>query len=242
VSALASLLSWASGLAVFSLILVLVFSGEALSGPRGYDAAAKLLCRRLVRCFRMRVQVEGLEALERGAAYIFIANHVNILDGFLLYGHLPWLFRALELASHFSWPVYGLFLRIFGNIPVDPSDPSLTARGLRRARRALRNGTSILVLPEGHRTRSGRLGSFGRGAFLLAAQSGAVLVPVVMHGAFRVMRTGSWRISPGKVRLIVGEPIRPQEYQALGTNGLAALARGRMHSLLGEKEASAGRP
>lgn len=229
---LTGLLAWASGLLVFSLMLWLTFAGAAFSTPRGYDAAAKLLCRRLVRSFRMRVRVEGLERLDRRQTYIFLANHVNILDGFLLYGHLPWVFRGLELAGHFSWPVYGLFTRLFGNIPVDPASPATTARGLRRAALLLRSGISILVLPEGHRTRDGRLGEFGRGAFRLAVQSGVPVVPVVMAGTFRVMRTGTWRITPGAVRVIVGEPLTAPESRRAGLEGIRDLARGRMREML----------
>jgi 1-acyl-sn-glycerol-3-phosphate acyltransferase len=232
-----SLLAWTSGLLVFGLILPLVFAGAAFSSPHGYDAPAKVLCRRLVRSFRMRVRVEGLERLVNGRACVFVANHVNILDGFLLYGYLPRVMRGLELAAHFSWPVYGLFTRVFGNIPVDPADPATNARGLRRARRLLARGVSILVLPEGHRTRDGSLGPFGRGAFRLALQCGVPVVPVAIAGAFEVLRTGSRRVTPGPVRVLVGEPFAPEACVAAGADGLRDLARERMQRML----AAAGR-
>ena len=227
-----SLVAWTCGLFVFALLHLLVIVGAALSAPRLCDAPVKFLCRRLTRSFRMRVRVEGLERLVRGRTCIFVSNHVNILDGFLLYGHIPWAFRGLELAGHFSWPVYGRFTRLFGNIPVDPADPVTTARGLRRARRLLLQGVSILVLPEGHRTRDGRLGRFGRGAFSLALQSGMPVVPVVMAGAFCVMRTGSWRVKPGPVQVIVGEPFTREVCLRAGVEGLRDLARSRMQQML----------
>ena len=99
-------------------LVLLVLAGAA--SPRSYDGVLKLLCRILVRCFPIRVEVSGLERLDRKKSYLFIANHVNILDGFVLYGYLPWLFRAVELERHFSWPVYGWFIRTFGNISVSP--------------------------------------------------------------------------------------------------------------------------
>jgi 1-acyl-sn-glycerol-3-phosphate acyltransferase len=232
VSLLRSLLAWVSGLSVFALGLGGVFAGTALGTRRGYDPAVKALCRRLIRCFRMSVRVKGLERLDRRRPYIFLSNHVNILDGFLLYGHIPWRFRGLELASHFRWPVYGRLIRIFGNIPVDPGSGAVSARGLRRARHVLRGGVSILVLPEGHRTRDGKLGGFGSGAFRLALGSGVDLVPVVMAGAFDALRTGSWRVTPGRVDLIVGEPLPAREHAAGGLEGLRSTTRGRMLSML----------
>lgn len=231
-----SFLAWACGLLIFALMYLVVLAGAVFAAPRIYEVPAKLLCRRLIRSFRMRIRVEGLEGLVRGRTYIFVSNHVNLLDGFLLYGHIPWVFRGLELAGHFSWPFYGRFTRLFGNIPVNPADPATTVRGLRRAGRLLRQGISILVLPEGHRTRDGRLGRFGRGAFSLAVQSGMPVVPVVMAGAFRVLRTGCWRVTPGPVRVIVGEPLTAAECRQAGTEGLRDLVRGRMQRML----ASAG--
>ncbi len=106
------------------------------------------------------------------------------------------------------------------------------AGALRRAGRLLRQGISLLVLPEGHRTRDGGLGRFGRGAFSLAVQSGVPVVPVVIAGAFRVLRTGSRRVQPGPVRVIVGEPFSPQECREAGVEGLRDRARERMQRML----------
>ena len=132
-----SVLSWIAAVAVFSFmaLVLLVLAGAA--SPRSYDGVLKLLCRILVRCFPIRVEVSGLERLDRKKSYLFIANDVNILDGFVLYGYLPWLFRAVELERHFSWPVYGWFIRTFGNISVSPGSGARTAAGLRKADKAL---------------------------------------------------------------------------------------------------------
>jgi 1-acyl-sn-glycerol-3-phosphate acyltransferase len=217
-----------AGAAVFSFtsVVLLVLAGTA--SPRSYDRVLKVLCRLLVHCFGVRVELSGLEKLERAKSYLFIANHVNILDGFILYGWLPWLFRAVELEEHFSWPVYGWFIRTFGNIPVSPGSSARTAAGLRRANSTLRAGISILVLPEGHRTLTGEIGAFGRGAFRIAERTGARIVPVVMAGSFAVMRRGHWTVRPGKIRLRVGEPILPRRE----TSALRDLARERMIGML----------
>jgi len=215
-----SVLSWIAAVAVFSFmaLVLLVLAGAA--SPRSYDGVLKLLCRILVRCFPIRVEVSGLERLDRKKSYLFIANHVNILDGFVLYGYLPWLFRAVELERHFSWPVYGWFIRTFGNISVSPGSGARTAAGLRKADKALHAGISVLVLPEGHRTRTGTLGGFGRGAFRIAERSGAEIVPVVMAGAFSVMRISRWTVRPGTVRVVAGEPI-PARHDAAALRDLA---------------------
>ena len=211
-------------------LVLLVLSGVA--SPRSYDRVLKLLCRLLVRCFVVRVETSGLGKLEGRKSYLFISNHVNILDGFVLYGWLPALFRGVELEEHFSWPVYGWFIRRFGNIPVSPGSPARTAAGLRRADKALGAGISLLVLPEGHRTKTGGLGVFGRGAFRIAERTGAEIVPVVMAGAFHVMRRGRWTVQPGTVRMMVGDPIPASSRPDAAT--LRDLAREKMTIMLQE--------
>lgn len=237
-----SLLSWTAGILVFSLmsLVLLVFAGVA--SPRSYDGALKVLCRLLVRCFPIRVEVSGLARLDLRKSYLFIANHVNILDGFLLYGYLPWLFRGVELEEHFSWPVYGWFIRTFGNIPVSPGSGARTAAGMRRADKALSAGISILVLPEGHRTRTGGLAGFGRGAFRIAERTGAEIVPVVMAGSFYVMRVGKWTVQPGTVRIVAGQVIRPGSLQSRDAVALRDLARERMARMLLEAGDRGERP
>jgi 1-acyl-sn-glycerol-3-phosphate acyltransferase len=234
VTVLTSLLSWMLGFAVFGMMVAYLFIFTPIASPAGYDGVAKVLCRLLAHCFVVRVRVEGLERLDRGRNYIFLSNHVNILDGFLLFGYLPWSFRSLELEEHFSWPVYGWFTRAFGNIPVSPTGGNKAFAGLRRADRLLRNGTSLLVLPEGHRTRTGRLGSFGRGAFYIAVRTGVEMVPMVIIGAFQVLRTGSWKVRPRTVRIVVGDTFTPSECRALGAAALRDRARERMARMLGE--------
>lgn len=230
--AVVSAVSWLMGLAVFCLMALLLLILPGAASPRSYDAVLKAMSRLLVHCFPIRVRVEGLSRLDPRRRYLFIANHVNLLDGFLLYGRLPWFLRGLELETHFSWPIYGWFIRTLGNIPIPAGGGPSTAAGLRRAEKALASGTSILVLPEGRRTRTGTLGGFGRGAFRIAERTGAEIVPIVMAGAFHVMRKGRWTVSPGTVRLVIGESIRPADHAAMKVAQLRDLAHERMRRML----------
>jgi 1-acyl-sn-glycerol-3-phosphate acyltransferase len=211
-----SALAWASGIAVFACMVILLGLLGGLFPPRRWDGLAKRLSRALVRCFRMRVVVEGVENLEAVEACILVSNHVNLLDGFLLYGLIPRFFRGLEQRQHFSWPVWGWFSRRFGNIALDQSGGGRTASALRQAGRALASGISILVFPEGHRTRDGEIGPFARGAFRLAERNGAVLVPLVHAGSWEVFRKGGGGVVPGRVVLSILPPWGPERYRDLG--------------------------
>ena len=89
---------------------------------------------------------------------IFICNHVNIFDPFVVYSAIPQFLRGFELESHFKIPIYGWMMGRFGNIAV-PDAP--TREGLeimtQRAKEALDSGISLIAFAEGSRTRDGHV-------------------------------------------------------------------------------------
>ncbi len=80
-------------------------------------------------------------------------------------------------------------------------------RTLEKIIQSIGSGESILVFPEGTRTRTGKLGKFRPGSFLPALKSGAPIVPVAISGSFNIIPPGTWLIHPSPVKLSVGKPI-----------------------------------
>lgn len=229
--------AWFCGVGIFLAMLLLVLL-MPLGGPRRWDRAARGLGRALLACFGQRVEIEG-ELPEPGPrGLVLVSNHVNFLDGFLLYGFLPLLFRVLEQREHFSWPLWGWFSRRFGNIPLDQSGGGRTAGALRAAGRALDAGTSILVFPEAHRSRDGRMADFHRGAFRLARHCGAAILPVVMCGAFAAYHKGGGGPRPGAVRLLLLPVWSPERVAGLGEKELRDAILGEMREALARGEAA----
>ena len=91
---------------------------------------------------------------------------------------------------------------------VDRGDRQKAIESLQRAGEILhREGAVVVMFPEGTRTRDGNLLPFKKGAFVLAAQSQVPLVPVGISGSRAIMPKGSWRVTPGTIRVRIGEPI-----------------------------------
>jgi 1-acyl-sn-glycerol-3-phosphate acyltransferase len=209
-----SLLIWCVGWAWFSLGgLLLLLIGIFRSGAV-FETWLKGLCRSLVRVCGIRVAVAGRENFDPGRQYILMMNHVNILDGFVFYRSFPGKARGIEEESHFSWPVYGWVIRRMGQIPVNRRSGTRALESLRRAAELIRQKKdfSFMVLPEGTRTRDGRLGPFKKGGFLLALETGLDILPLVQKGAYRVNRRGSLFIRPGRVEFVIEKPISTQGY------------------------------
>jgi 1-acyl-sn-glycerol-3-phosphate acyltransferase len=223
-----SLLIWCVGWAWFSLGgLLLLLIGIFRSGAV-FETWLKGLCRSLVRVCGIRVAVAGRENFDPGRQYILMMNHVNILDGFVFYRSFPGKARGIEEESHFSWPVYGWVIRRMGQIPVNRRSGARALESLRRAAELIRQKKdfSFMVLPEGTRTRDGRLGPFKKGGFLLALETGLDILPLVQKGAYRVNRRGSLLIRPGRVEFVIEKPISTKGYRRENIGELMAEVRG----------------
>jgi 1-acyl-sn-glycerol-3-phosphate acyltransferase len=155
-------------------------------------------------------------------------NHVNILDGFVFYSSFPGWARGIEEESHFDWPVYGWVIRRMGQVPVSRKSGIKAMESLRRAAELIRaqREFSFMVLPEGTRTRDGKLGPFKKGGFLLALETGLDILPLVQKGAYRVNRRGSLLIRPGKVEFIIEKPIAVTGYSKENIQQLMDKVRG----------------
>lgn len=175
--------------------------------------------------------MEGLEHVQPQQTYIFMANHVNIFDVFVLYGYLPGFVRGVELDEHFEWLFYGLLIRRLGMIPISHTNARSALKSLQHAKKAIVGGTSIVILPEGGRTLTGHLSPFKRGSFLLAKEAEVDIVPVVMVGAYQIKRKGSSLIRPGNMTLRFGEPIAYQDIKDLDVREITSYVHHIMSAL-----------
>jgi 1-acyl-sn-glycerol-3-phosphate acyltransferase len=152
------------------------------------------------------VQSVGLERLERGHSYVFVANHQSIYDIPILFWSLPHQLRIIAKDSLGQFPFLGWHLRRTGHMLVDRRRPD-RVRIFAWASRLTSDGLSLIVFPEGTRSRDGRVGRFKGGSFYLALQAGLPVVPLSIVGSRHVMLKGRLATYPGRVRLVVHEPI-----------------------------------
>ena len=152
------------------------------------------------------VEVHGLERLRRNTTYIFVSNHQSIYDIPVIFWSLPFQLRIIAKESLGRIPFMGWHLRRAGHMLVDRQSPD-RARILRDAGQLARDGVSLIVFPEGTRSRNGDLGRFKGGSFLLALEAGLPIVPVTVRGTRHVMRKGELTTRPGHVSLVIHDPV-----------------------------------
>ncbi len=150
----------------------------------------------------MRLDISGLEHVDKKAPYVFMSNHLSAIDGPLLFMLIPQAIRVILKKESFRIPVVGQGMRLVGFVPVDRKGIRGGKRSIDRAVRMIKEkGYSFLIFPEGTRSRDGKLQPFKRGGFFLALNSQVPVAPVSIQGTFELMPKGAFFIRKGKVRV-----------------------------------------
>jgi 1-acyl-sn-glycerol-3-phosphate acyltransferase len=192
----------------FALVGTILIALGAVVDPTKNDWPQRVFFRNILRLAGARFEVRRAPGFDPTRTSIFICNHVNLFDPFVIYSAIPQFLRGFELESHFKVPVYGWMMGRFGNIPV-PAAPSREGLEImtQRAKAALDSGVSLAAFAEGSRTRSGHVQPFKKGIFNLAQRLGIPIVPVSMVGSYQFFQTGHWMLHPEKITVHIHDTI-----------------------------------
>jgi 1-acyl-sn-glycerol-3-phosphate acyltransferase len=193
----------------------------------------------ILRLGRISLSVSGLENVEPGQRYIFIVNHQSNIDiPVLIQGLVRFQLRWIAKRELLWVPFFGWAMWATKHITVDRADPLAAAKSLKRAQQRLAAGISIVVFPEGTRSRDGGLLRFKKGGFLLAVKTGSKIVPVTIHGSARVLPPGEWRVRPGIIEVFIDKPVAVDEFRPGNLRPLAEQVR----AVIAGRLAQAGEP
>jgi 1-acyl-sn-glycerol-3-phosphate acyltransferase len=195
-------------IAIYTIVLGFASVASSFVDRRGYFAhgCARAWSWLILATTGVDVAVQGLERVIPGKTYVFVANHQSIYDIPCLFWSIPFQLRIIAKESLGSFPVLGPHLKRTGHMLVDRRNPDRSGI-IGWASRLTSNGLSLIIFPEGTRSRDGLLGKFKGGSILLAMQAGLPLVPISVVGSRHVMKKGELTTRPGHVTLIVHEPI-----------------------------------
>jgi 1-acyl-sn-glycerol-3-phosphate acyltransferase len=199
---------WAMSWLHFLIAVPILIGLAAILDPRKHDWLQRGLCKRIAFFSGAKVVLKAAPGFEAQRTSIFMVNHVNLLDPFMLYCAVPQLVRGWELESHFRIPIYGWLMKRFGNVPVpDVRSPKDLKRLWRMTKEAIDSGVSLIIFPEAKRTRDGHVNAFEEGGFRLAQQLGVPIVPASLVGSFHHLRTGHWLLRPTTITVVLHDTI-----------------------------------
>ena len=168
----------------------------------------------------VRVSFEGVEHVDRENPQVFASNHQAMFDIMILGGWLPVHFGWMVRKEWYKLPFVGWHLSRSGNIAIDRSNPRASAKSVIEAVRMIKAGRNVIFFPEGTRDPDGIMREFKGGGFVLAQKANVAILPVAIDGAYKVLRKGSWLLSPRRIKLVICPPIHTSNYEKTDRDGL----------------------
>lgn len=192
---------------IYTIILGTLSLASSLVDRRGRFAhrCARWWARLILGTTGVRVHASGTGRLPKEASYVFASNHQSIYDIPIVFATIDRDLRIVAKASLGRFPFLGWHLRLAGHVLVDRDRPG--AGVVKRMRRLVEDGASVIIFPEGTRSVDGTVGRFKGGIFLMAIETGLPIVPVTIAGSRHVMKKGRLMVCPGEVTLTVHDPI-----------------------------------
>ncbi len=155
----------------------------------------------------VRINVDNRANLAPDQPYVFMANHASTVDIWALLVGIPRRVRMIAKKQLASIPFLGWVMWAGRFIFIDRQNAVAARRSIDEAGRRIQGGVSVVIFPEGTRTRDGQMGPFKKGGFHLAMEAGVPIVPIGLRGTRALMPPGSPLVKSGQVFVTIGAPI-----------------------------------
>jgi len=181
---------------------------------------ARWICRVFCILF-FRVRTYGRENVPDKGAFVLVSNHQSYLDPIFCIVPLKRPLSSLARDSLFTDWFFGPLISSVNAIPVKLGEADISA--MRKVLGKLKKGEGVCLFPEGTRTYDGKIAPLKPGLGFLCRRGGAVVVPVVIDGAFECWPRHKKLFSPGSISVCYGKPITLEQAKNMGDKKLAEL-------------------
>ncbi|MEH7109446.1 MULTISPECIES: lysophospholipid acyltransferase family protein [Bacillaceae] len=184
----------------------------------------KMWSRTIMKITGSRVSVEGQEFIPDGPV-VFVANHEGDFDVPSLLGYINKPFGFVSKMEVMKVPILSSWMEVMNCIFLDRRNRRQAVNSIREGAAMLKRGHSILIFPEGTRSKGGPISPFKTGSFHLAKDAGVPIVPISIKGTSDVFEKNNRFIRPATITITIGQPINPQVYANLDLKELAENVR-----------------
>ena len=150
-----------------------------------------------------KITVIGEENIPKDQTVLFIANHQSNFD-------IPLIMSSIDVPKGFiakkeleKWPMISTWMKYINCIFMDRSNLRKSAEAIVEGAKLLKNGYSMVIFPEGTRSKGGPVEDFKAGSFKLATKSKCPIVPVTIDGTYKLLEANKNWIKADNVRLII---------------------------------------
>lgn len=216
---------WLVGGIIFLFTLILIFLLSLFLKPRTLNAITKSCFQLMLTLTFMKPTIIYEEIIDKNKAYIFMPNHVSMMDVLMIAGFAPTICNGIEAHTHFKWPIYGWFLKTIKQIPINRSSVRDSLVSFQIAKQRLKENWSIVVYPEGTRSVTGNLNDFKKLPFKFAKETSNDIVPVCFIGVSNIAPEKSIFFKPYKVKMVFGKSIPNEVISKLSADELLEKVR-----------------
>lgn len=203
-------LSFAGFLLLFIALPAMIFL-QLINRRMGFYPLCLWGAKLWIRGSGIDVKVSGEENLEKDKSYIFIANHRSYVDTTALFAYAGKKIGLIAKKEVLKVPVLGQGISFINFVTIDRSNPQKARQTMDRVREIVDGGYSFGVFAEGTRAMPGDLLPFKKGAFHLAMQTGAAIVPVAIKNTDYLMGKKTGVVNPGTMEIVLLPPIETKD-------------------------------
>ncbi len=181
---------------ILSAIIALTISLFSRTSARAY---VSFWAKCVVKIGGVKIIINGEENIPTNQPAIYVSNHQSNFDVPVIYASLPIHFGWLAKQELFQVPLFGAAMKKVDCVPIDRSNRRKMMSSINAAAKRIKNGTSVVIFPEGTRSPDGNLQPFKKGALLIAAKAQVPVVPIAIYGSYELLPKDRWTVTAGTV-------------------------------------------
>lgn len=186
---------------------------------------------KVVKSTGAKVEVNGLEHLPKGPV-LFVSNHQGNFDIPLLMAHIPKPLGFISKIEVKKLPIISSWMELLPCVFMDRKDRRQAVKSIQVGADLLKSGHSLVIFPEGTRSKGGPISEFKTGSFKLATKSSVPIVPITIDGSYKLFEEKGNRFYPGNVTITVNKPIQSEDYEQIPVKELSELVQNKIQENL----------
>jgi 1-acyl-sn-glycerol-3-phosphate acyltransferase len=215
---------WASFATVILFLPMTLAAFLSRTGNLAFNIS-KLWAHLMVFVSGVRIDIRNKEKIDKSKSYVIISNHQSLFDILALVTTLGIQFRWIIKIELLKIPLFGYALYASRNIFIDRSNRQKAIESINKGVDRLPNGVSVMFFGEGTRSPDGEVKAFKKGGFNIAIARGLPILPVTVNGSRKVLPKKSMVFRPGKIEVVVGDPIETKNYPEANLEALIERTR-----------------
>ena len=210
-----SIMIRSAGITFWSSMMVLTKHWTGKMTREWFDGCRIRWATRLLACVKVNYQINNPHNVTTDGehSYIVMSNHASHYDIPLLFITFPQSLRMIAKKELFKVPVWGPAMKSGEIMVIDREDRRQAIKDLAVVKEKMASGIIPWIAPEGTRTRTGKLEPFKKGGFMIAVETGAMIIPVGIKGSGAILPPATWDFGVKEsVEINIGQPIDASQY------------------------------